>query len=331
MDVIRHSNGTWITRKLSRLCFRLLLMAALAIGGCTKPPGPILRVATNIWPGYETLYLARSLGYFDGMPIRLVEMPSSTQVSANLRDGTIEAGCLTLDEALTLLQDGVDLCVILVIDMSHGADVVMARPGINNLKALRGRRVGVENTAVGAVMLDAALEAGGLNAKAIQIVPMTVDEHVAAYRAGKIDAVVTFEPMRSELLKEGARVLFDSSRAPGRIIDVLVVRAKEIPAHTIALKGLLQGHFRAIEHLASQPQDAAARMSPRLGADPLAQFKGLRLIDLAENRTLLSGIPPRLKTAVDRLAKLMLRRGLLQQPVSVERLAEPAFLPENRP
>lgn len=149
MNAIRHDNETWLMLKRQCLRLTLLLMAALALGGCTKPPEPVLRVATNIWPGYETLYLARSLGYFDGMPIRLVEMPSNTQVSENLRNGTIEAGGLTLDEALALMQDGVDLRVILIMDMSHGADVVMARHGINNLKALRGRRVGVENTAVG--------------------------------------------------------------------------------------------------------------------------------------------------------------------------------------
>lgn len=180
-------------------------------------------------------------------------------------------------------------------------------------------------------MLDAALEAGGLNANDIKILPMTVNEHAAAYRAGKIDAVVTFEPVRSELLKEGARVLFDSSQAPGRIIDVLVVRRKEMPEHANALTGLLQGHFRAIERLASQPQDAAVQMSLRLGADSLTQLKGLRLIDLAGNRTFLSGDQPRLKTTAGKLAELMLRRGLLQRPVSVERLAEPAFLPGGRP
>lgn len=313
------------------LCWLFLVVGmAFALNGCAQRQEPLLRVASNVWSGYETLYLARSLGYYEDKNIRLVEMPSNSQVSQALRNGMIEAACLTLDEALTLMQDGMDLRVVLVMDVSHGADVVLARPGIDSLQALRGKRIGVENAAVGAVMLDAALAVGELLPQDVTIVPLTVDEHAAAYLAGKIDAAVTFEPVRSKLLKAGAKVLFDSSQVPGRIVDVLVVRAEITAAHTQALKVLLQGHFRALEHLASQPQDAAKRMEPRLGENVLAQFMGLNLPDLKGNRALLSGNPAPLKSTATELADLMLTRKLLQKKVSVERLADPSFLPEGK-
>ena len=312
------------------LCLLFLVVgSALALNGCAKHQEPLLRVASNVWPGYETLYLARSLGVYDDQNIRLVEMPSNSQVSQALRNGMIEAACLTLDEALSLMQDGMNLRVVLVMDVSHGADVVMTRPGIDTLQALRGKRIGVENAAVGAVMLDAALAAGELRAQDVTIVPLTVDEHANAYRAGKIDAAVTFEPVRGQLLKAGAKVLFDSSQVPGRIVDVLVVRSEIAAAHPQALKILLKGHFRALEHLASQPQDAAKRMEPRLNGDALAQFTGLSLPDLKENRALLTGNPPPLKSIATELADLMLNRKLLQKKVSVEHLADPSFLPEG--
>ena len=308
----------------------LLLVAcvavALAFHVISKRQEEVLRIASNVWSGYETLYLARSLGYYEDKNIRLVELPSNSQVSQSLRNGVIEAACLTLDEALSLMQDGVDLRVVLVMDISHGADVVMARPEIGTLQALRGKRIGVENAAVGATMLDAALVAGELLAEDVTIVPVTVDEHVDAYRAGRIDAVVTFEPVRSKLLQEGARVLFDSSQVPGRIVDVLVVRPEVAVAHAKALRELLKGHFRAREYLASQPQDAAKRMAPRLGENALEQFVGLSLPDIQENQVLLGGNPPGLRSNAGALADLMLRRKLLQKPVSVERLADPSFL-----
>lgn len=312
------------------LCLLFLVVgSALAFNGCAQRQEPLLRVASNVWPGYETLYLARSLGYYDDKNIRLVEMPSTSQGSQALRNGMIEAACLTLDEVLSLMQDGMDLRVVLVMDVSLGADVLMARPGIDTLQALRGKRIGVENAAVGAVMLDAALQAGELRAQDVTIVPLTVNEHAAAYLAGKIDAVVTFEPVRSQLLKAGARVLFDSSQVPGRIVDVLVVRSEIAAAHAEALKELLKGHFRGIEYLASQPQDAEKRMAPRLGEKALAQFTGLNLPDLKENRALLGGNPPPLKSTARGLVDLMLHRKLLQRPVSVERLVDPSFLPEG--
>jgi NitT/TauT family transport system substrate-binding protein len=318
--------------RLSRPCIKLSAMAMaltlcmLMLAGCPKRE-QLLRVATDVWSGYETLYLARSLGYYDDKRIRLVEMPSSSQVSQSLRNNTIEAGCLTLDEALSLMQDGVDLRVILIMDVSLGADVVMARPGITNLKALRHKRVGADNAAVGAIMLDAALEAGGLQARDIALIPLTIDEHYAAYQANKVDAVVTFEPVRTRLLKIGAREIFNSAQVPGRIIDVLVVRAEVAASHGQALKDLVKGHFKAIEYLANQPQDAAKRMVPRLNGDALTQFNGLRLPDLKENRAFLAGASPGLSATARDLAGLMLRRKLLLRPVATDGLADPQYLP----
>jgi len=315
------------------LCLWLIVFSAsaLSLSGCSLRQEPLLRVATNVWPGYEPLYLARSLGYYNDKDIRLVEMSSSSQVSQALRNGTIEAACLTLDETISLMQDGLDLRVVLVMDVSQGADVLLATPEITSLPGLRGKRVGVENAAVGAVMLDAALQAGALQAKDVTIIPLTVDVHAEAFLSGKVDAVVTFEPVRSRLLKAGAHVLFDSSQVPGRIIDVLAVRSEVTSINRRTLQELLQGHFRATEYLARQPQDAEKRMAPRLNGSALTQFQGIRLPDLQENRTLLGGNPPHLQSTAGELVALMLGRKLLQRPVAVARIADPAFLPlENK-
>ena len=60
---------------------------------------------------------------------------------------------LTLDELLTARGNGIELCVIAVLDSSAGADALMARPGLEHLKALAGQRIGAEDSASGALML----------------------------------------------------------------------------------------------------------------------------------------------------------------------------------
>lgn len=304
------------------------------MAGCAPGPEPPLRVATNVWPGYETLYLARSLGLYDQAAIRLVEMTSASEVSHALRNGTVEAAALTLDETLSLMQDGVDLRVVLVMDVSNGADVLLARAGIKDLPSLRGERVGVEDGATGAVMLDAALQAGQLSARDVRLVSLTVNQHAAAWWAGRVDALVTFEPVSSDLLAKDAHVLFDSSQIPGRILDVLVVRADFLESHQAQIKTLLAGHFAAQAYLARQPQDAAVRMAPRLAVAPgqvLAQMKGMKLPDVGENLQWLAGEKPKLMASANALANMMLQRQLLQHPVDVSRLAEAAFLPGRHP
>lgn len=311
------------------LVFFLLLTLLSACEPAHEAP---LRLGNHPWPGYESLHLAESLGYFEQASIRSVAFANASQSVLALRNGTVDAATLTLDETLSLIQDGVDLRVVLVMDISNGADVVMAQPKIVSLQGIRGKKVAVENGAVGAVMLDATLESAGLKIEDIQLLSVTMNEHVNAYRTGKADVVVTFEPVRGELLRLGARILFDSSAIPGRIVDVLVVRANAMPEHRLALKELVAGHFKALDYLARQPQDAAQRMAPFLSVaanEVLPQFDGLKLPNLAENKALLSGSSPLLKTQAAHLAELMLRRKLLQRVVNVDHLFEPVFLPQE--
>ncbi len=72
-----------------------------------------LSVGTNVWPGYEPLYLARSLGLYGQAPIRLVEYASATQVIRAFRNGAIDVAALTLDEVLLLRESRLDARVII--------------------------------------------------------------------------------------------------------------------------------------------------------------------------------------------------------------------------
>lgn len=312
-----------------------LFVAALAVlAGCAGTAEAPLRVAVSPWPGYQLLQLAQSLRYLDAAQVRLVELVNSHQVSAQLRAGTLDAATVTLDEALALRQGGLDLRVVLVMDVSNGADAVLVRPGITSLADLRGKRVGVETAAVGAVMLDAMLTAAGLAATDVQLVNVSLDESEAAYRNGRVDAVVTFEPARTKLIAQGARVLFDSKSIPGRIMDVLVVRADAVDGHQRSLTALVAAHFKALEYLARQPQDASRQLAPFLGVNAdrvLPLYSGLALSTLAENHAQLAGATPGLPRTAAELGALMLRQHLLQTAVSVDRLVEPRFLPPLAP
>jgi NitT/TauT family transport system substrate-binding protein len=305
---------------------------ALGLGACQAPEEALLRVATNVWPGYELLYAARSLNFFDERRIRLVELTSATDVSQALRDGMVEAAALTLDEVLAVWEKGVPLRVILVFDYSAGADALLARPDIPDPEHLQGKRIGVENTAVGAILLDAALTAAGLDARSIKTIYLTVNEQESAYLNGEIDGVVTFEPVKSRLTDRGARIVFDSSRIPGRIIDVLAVREDALANHSESLKALLQGYFRAFAYWRSHPQQAAALMTPRLAVPVprvLEAFGQLHLIDLEENRRLLAGSPAPFDTTARHLAGFMAERRLLSVHFDSGHLADAGWLPAS--
>ena len=313
------------------------LMLAASFGsltGCVKPQEPGLNIATNQWLGYELLHLSRDLPSSDAQPpsdrIRLVELLSNTDSMQALAAGQVDGAGLTLDEAISARANGLALKIILVFDYSAGADALLVNDRITQLAELKGKRIGVERNGVGALMLDAALREAGLESHALQVVDLTADQHLTAFRNGDVDGVITFEPIASQIAKAGGKRLFDSRAIPGSIVDVLAVSERALAASPNAVRALLAGYFRALEHLHRQPEDAMRRMAPRLGltpADMQEGYRGLSLPDLAENTRLLSGDPSPLASTAASLAALMLRQNMLVQAVPLENFIDSSFLP----
>jgi NitT/TauT family transport system substrate-binding protein len=290
---------------------------------CEPQARPPLKLGSNVWPGYEPLYLARELGYYSNSTIQLVSYPAITEVSRAFRNGDLDIAALTLDETLVLAETNPEVRVILVTDVSNGADVMMAKPSIQSVKDLKGKRVGAETTALGAYMLVRALEQGGVKFQDIQVVSLGTSEHEGAFKQGLVDAVVTFEPTRSKLLQEGSNIVFDSSQIPGEIVDVLVTRQSVVEQRQDGLNHLLDGWFRALAYHAQNPQEGARLMARRQEATPqdfLDSLKLLRIPNLTENQKMLSQNDPSFLQGSRRLAELMVEKKLLKQAIKPESL-----------
>jgi NitT/TauT family transport system substrate-binding protein len=290
----------------------LFLLAALS-AGCSQAEGS-LRVGANIWPGYEPLFLARSLGYYKDQPIKLVEFTSSTEVIRAYRNGLIEVAAFTLDEALLVFEKQPDHRIVLVCDFSDGADMILGRPDLRSIKDLKGKRVGGETTALGAYILSRALELNGMSAADISMVEVALPEHEKAYLSGRVDAIVTFAPHGARLLAAGARKLFDSSQIPGEIVDVMTTRRNLTEPQNRTLAVLVSGWFKALEYLRENPSDAAERMARReslTAGQFLDGLQGIRLLDREVNRRLLGRSGNNLSAAVGKLSAIMRAKNLL--------------------
>lgn len=165
-------------------------------------------------------------------------------------------------------------------------------------------------------------------------------QHAQALRNGQVDAVVTFEPVRSQLLADGARLLFSSAAVPGLIIDVLAVRPDLQPGQGDTLRALVAGSLQASGALQRDAAALVSRLAPRLRLPPAAvldAFSQLELPDLAANRRWLDGPAPALQASAARLLAVMQRAALLPadtRPLGADaagagnhRLADPGFLP----
>jgi NitT/TauT family transport system substrate-binding protein len=300
----------------------LLCVISMLLGACAKPPAS-LRLGYHEFPPYELLAMATEDGFFDHTRVHPVEYASATQGQRAFRNGAVDVAAVTLDEALTIAQDVPDLRVVAVLDRSHGGDAILARDGIGSLADLRGRRVGVELTALGAYMLTRALDHAGMTMNDVDIVHAQFDSHERLFQEGGVDAVVTFEPVRSRLIADGAKVLFDSASIPNEILDVLVTSASYADEHPEAIADLLKGWFRAVDELSRNPEQVSGRVASRLGMTAAEVTTAFRLIPLAgaeENRRYLLAPGATLPSQVKRLGTTMINASLLGKMIDPQQL-----------
>lgn len=312
---------------------RIFFIAALiftSLYSCRQQQ-EVLRVGMNTFPGYAPFHLADHQGFFGKNNVRIVEMPAASGVIRSFRNGTIDAAALTLDEVLRLLDEGIDVKVVLIIDFSKGADVIMAKPHIKNIQALKGKKVGVEASALGAFTLLRALEIHGLQEKDIAISHHEVSEHAASFATGNLDAVVTFEPFRTQILQQGGHEIFSSREIPGEIIDLLVIRSSFLKKNPQTSQKIVEGWFQALSHAQSDKHQALNIYSQHLGISLDEVIQSLNLLHvpgLQENRQLLlDGGSKKLLDSTAKLQNFMHGKELLSTQHPLESLFTAELLP----
>ncbi len=306
------------------------VMSLMLLIACSVEPPPLpSKIGTNVWPGYEPLYLARELGQLDKKEFQLIEYHSASEVIRAFRNGSLDMAALTMDEVLMLLQNNVPLKVVLVMDISAGGDVIMAKPGIQQFNDLKGKRIAVESSAVGGYVVTRALELNEMVLTDVEIKNITPSAHEAAYKNGVVDAVVTFEPTRTKLLNAGAHEVFSSRQIPGEIVDVLVVHEKYLAQRPERIKKLINTWFDTLDFMQQQREKAMTVIAKRLLLEPAeaeALYYGLKLPSRIENQRLLGGPNPALVETIGKLESTMLKQKLLQRDVDASQLLSAEML-----
>lgn len=286
-------------------------LSSLLIGsyGATLDTVPALRVGYNLWIGYQPLPIARDAGKMSNH-IVLLEARSTSAILEALKFGTIDAAAVTLDEALRIANEGVPISVVLALDVSNGADVILARSPSVAQGRTAGRRIGVETDAVGAFVLHRWLALQNLQISDVTVVDIPPPNHPRAFSDFDVDFLVTYEPIASGNFAAGAVRVFDSSKIAGEIVDVFVVRRDRMNAQERNLRALGNAWFAGTRILLERTGDAIERLSrhQQLGSDDVALVLGkIHFPDPKENAEIFR--QGRLRAAADWISRWLESEG----------------------
>jgi NitT/TauT family transport system substrate-binding protein len=280
-----------------------------SLAGCKWLDDAPVTVAAHVWVGYQPMFLARDHGWLKPEKVTLLETRSAADSLEAVRSGKAHGAAVTLDEMLTARATGRPLTVVLVFNTSMGADMLLAEVGMTELSQLRGQRIALEDSSVAEIMLAEILREAGLKQSDVRLLRTPVEDHPNVWHRHGADAFITYEPVASQLLARGLVRLFDTRQIPDTILDVLAFHRDALDAtHAEAIRYLLLAHFRALDSLVRNPQDAAYRLSSRLAlpaSDVLKAFKGLVLPSLVANHRMLTGDSAQLISTARRVAEIL--------------------------
>lgn len=291
---------------------------------------PPLRVGAHQWPGYAFMHLAQDEGWLNPQQVDLLETRSASDSLQLLANGALDAAALTLDEILLARDQGIPLVAALVCNISVGADKVISRRN-QSIKALRGQRIGVETGALGQLVLSKTLEAAGLTHSDVDVIAVDATDP-SLWRAGELDAMITYEPLASQLLREGAFEIYSSKAFPDRIFDLLAIRSDRLPEQAEALRHLISVHFRALTAFQTNPVDTAYRLARRLKVTGQAVpefYRGLQIPDVAANFSYLNSPADRLTLTAQLLGELMIKNQQLKRMPDLQDLFTATYLPSR--
>jgi NitT/TauT family transport system substrate-binding protein len=160
--------------------------------------------------------------------------------------------------------------------------MLLGHAHIESLESIAGCRIGVEPESVDGLSVYLALSSAGLTLEDVTLVPLAQSEMVEAMQSGQVDAVQSYPPTSDAILDQpGVHRLWDSSRAPTTILDVLAVRDSLLAQQPEAVAALVAAYGRAQEYFRLHEAEATAILARRCGLSRAAlrrSLRGMRLL-----------------------------------------------------
>lgn len=198
---------------------------------------------------------------------------SINQYTAGQYDGCV----MTNMDALTIpAAGGVDSTALILGDFSNGNDGVILKGKGKTLKDIKGQNVNLVELSVSHYLLARALESVGMKEADVKVVNTSDADMVAVYGTKDVTAVTTWNPLLSEILKSpDSTEVFDSSKIPGEIMDLMVVNTETLKKNPALGKALVGAWYEIMATMNAKDKAALAAktaMAKASGTD-LAGFE----------------------------------------------------------
>ncbi|WP_304543859.1 putative urea ABC transporter substrate-binding protein [Sulfurimonas microaerophilic] len=262
---------------------KLLVAATLVMGlGTSSLMAEVknkFTVSWTIYVGWMPWDYAQQKGIVDkwakkyGIEIDLVQVNDYIESINQYTNGKFDGCLMTNMDALTIpAAGGVDSTAVIMGDFSNGNDGIILK-GKKSLAEIKGQNVNLVELSVSHYLLARGLESVGMSERDVKVVNTSDADMVAAYSSSDVTSLVTWNPQLSEIMSmKDANLVFDSSKIPGEIIDMLVVNTETLNDNPKLAKALTGAWFEVMALMKKGDTKALTFMAEASGTD-LAGYK----------------------------------------------------------
>jgi len=310
---------------LNRVFWWLLFFIPLV--GCSSPPSP-LKIGINVWVGYAHAFIAQDQGFFaqEGVTVELILKENFSDTIDLYKQGQLDGLFGVFTDVIMLNLSGFPTQSVYVADYSDSADVIVGRAEFTKLPDLRGKIVAFEGfNSFSHFLVLSLLANAGLNEGEYQTANLNTLKVLAALEKGQIDAGHTWEPITSQALQKGYKILGKAGDIPGLVVDVLSFRSHLIQTRATEIQAMVNALLTARNFISTYPDQAVAIIAKAEGLskkEVKLGLQGIRQLDLTENRAAMQQGGLLFKSG-QRAINFYLRMGQLLTPPNLTTFINP--------
>jgi NitT/TauT family transport system substrate-binding protein len=256
----------WLHFRRTAVALSCLLLLTQAATGAEKKS---FKVAWSIYVGWMPWDYANQSGILKkwadkyGIVIQLTQINDYIESINQYTAGGFDACVMTNMDALTVpAAGGVDSTALIVGDFSNGNDGIVLKGKGKKLADIKGQPVNLVQLSVSHYLLARALESVSLRERDVKVVNTSDADIVGAFASAASPAVVTWKPQLAAITAmANTTEVFDSSRIPGEILDLMVVNSTTLKSNPKLGKALVGAWYETLALMAANDAKSAAALA----------------------------------------------------------------------
>lgn len=265
------------------------------------------------------LFVAKEKKMYEsqGLQVETVQFNNGGDLITAMASGDVDVGYVGIAPVLSSISQKVPIKIVSGAQMEGSSIVANKNSGINTIADLKGKNVATPGEAtIQYTLLSYALNQSGVSTNKVEFTTMKAAQMTDTLRAGRVDAMIIWEPYASIAVKSGAGKLIETS---GQIVPehpccCVVARDEFIKKHNDKLQKILKAHENATKFINENPEEASNCLPDDIVPDKQLQK------DIVANTTYIYGVDDNYKERVMDFMDLEIKLGILYKPLTENQL-----------